>query len=150
MEEPKEQKADTGLVLKQVTVPLSEYQTLEQKAKRLKTIEESPNFLKNPEEFLRSLFDLIDDFERSLQAARAEGGRSALEEGLELILKKSKDLLKSQGIDAIPSLGVEFDPALHAFLHGESVPAEGPFIIKQEYRCGYRRGRFVLRKSLVE
>jgi molecular chaperone GrpE len=147
--ESKEEKPETGMVLKRVSVPLSEYRALERKANRLRTIEESPNFVKDPEAFFRSLFDLFDDFERSLQAARADGVCSGLEEGLELVLKKSKDLLKSQGIEVIPSVGVPFDPALHAFLHGERVLSGEPFVIEKEYRCGYRRGNIVLRKSLV-
>ena len=62
-------------------------------------------------EAIRPLFGVLDDFERALKAAPADGGDFV--KGIELIYSRFADTMRKLGLEPIESMGAKFDPNLH-------------------------------------
>jgi len=109
---------------------------------------------------VQQLLDVVDDFERSLEAARAAGAGAgedgaaqalaALVEGVGLVYAKLQEALARAGVEAIESVGKPFDEHEHEALMQQPV-AEGqePGIVVGEILKGYRMGDRVLRHARV-
>jgi len=103
------------------------------------------------------LLDILDDLERTLEAASPAEGTSdeppalvSLREGVTLVHKKFVDELERLGVEVIPSVGEPFDELLHDALMQQ--PAAGdmePGTILREVQKGYRLGDRVLRHAKV-
>ena len=101
------------------------------------------------EPLAKAMLPLVDDIERSLQAARSTQHLDALIEGLEMVHRKFLHALEQQGITPIEALGRAFDSAEHeaiASLPGD--PARKGTVIDQAER-GYRYRDRVLRYAKV-
>jgi len=109
---------------------------------------------------VQQLLDVVDDFERSLEAARAAGAGTgedgaaqalaALSEGVGLVYVKLQEALARAGVEVIESVGKPFDEHEHEALMQQPV-AEGqePGIVVGEILKGYRMGDRVLRHARV-
>jgi len=98
-------------------------------------------------EFIKELFDVLDNFERALESN--EDGKN-LRQGIEMIYKQYTDLLMKQGIKAIETREKKFDPYLHqAFITEESENVDEPQII-EELQRGYTLYDRLLRPALVK
>src|ERR1700736_152025 len=62
---------------------------------------------------LEKLIAIVDNFERGLEAARAEGGKSPVFSGMSMVLKQLMDFLDDSGLQPIDATGPKFDPNLH-------------------------------------
>jgi len=95
------------------------------------------------------ILDLVDNFERALDAAEKNSDFDSLKEGTRLIYQQVSDLLKKEGVEAIEAVGQKFDPNLHeAMMQVDSVEyPEG--IIAQEMVRGYKMNGKVIRHSKV-
>ncbi len=101
------------------------------------------------EQLLKELLPVVDNMERAIKAAQANGSDSALIQGVELTLKQLSGVLSKFGVQAIESAGQEFDPHTHqAVSYGPSteVPANR---VLEEFQKGYRLHDRVLRAAMV-
>jgi molecular chaperone GrpE len=101
------------------------------------------------EKIIISLLDVIDNFERALEAASTSTDFKALYQGMELTYQQLYDVLKKEGVEPIKAVGEIFDPNLHeAMMQIESDEyPEG--VIAQEISRGYKLNGRVIRFSKV-
>lgn len=103
---------------------------------------------------LTEMIDVLDDLERSLQAAEsaeADGaGFAALKTGVELVYAKFSEALVKFDVERIEAVGKPFDENLHEALMQQpgGDDAESGTVL-QELQPGYRRGEKVLRHAKV-
>ena len=105
---------------------------------------------------LESMLEVLDDFERSLEAARdlenAEDPAAAyksLKGGVEMVFRKFQDQLQSLGVEPIEAEGAPFDEQLHEAMMRQPSDEVEPGTVLQEIRKGYTMGDRVLRHSRV-
>ncbi len=101
------------------------------------------------EQLLKELLPVVDNLERAIKSARANGGESALIQGVELTLKQLSGILAKFGVQAIETTGQDFDPSAHqAVSYGPSndVPANK---VLDEFQKGYRLHDRILRAAMV-
>jgi len=108
---------------------------------------------------ISSLLDIIDDFERSLEATHkaeedVEGELSAtyvsLKSGVDLIYQKLQGELSRLGVEAIEAEGTPFDEDLHEAMMQQPAPeGQESGMVLTEIQRGYRMGDRVLRHARV-
>jgi molecular chaperone GrpE len=99
-------------------------------------------------EAIRPLLGTLDDFERALKAAPAEGGEFV--KGVELIYNRLVDALKKLGLEPVESVGKKFDPNQHhAVQKAESDEVEEDTVL-EEYQRGYNYRGKLLRPAMVK
>ena len=98
---------------------------------------------------LERLIAIVDNFELGLSAARAEGEKSPVYSGMNMVLKQLTDFLAENGLQPIDAEGQKFDPNLHeAIAHEASKDVAEGLVIRQTRR-GYRMKDRLLRPSSV-
>jgi molecular chaperone GrpE len=99
--------------------------------------------------FLERLIPILDNFELGIQAAKAGGSQSAVQDGLMMVLKQLQDFLASCGVETVDATGQHFDPNVHEAIAQEQNAeiAEG-FVIRQ-LRKGYRLKDRLIRPANV-
>ena len=103
---------------------------------------------------IQRLLDVLDDLERSIEAADrdAKDGTQqvALKEGVKLVFQKFQDELSRLGVEPIPAEGAHFNEEEHEAMMQQPAP-EGiePGTVIQELQKGYRMGDRILRHSKV-
>ena len=105
---------------------------------------------------IRTLLGVLDDFERSVDAADqmedvqdVESAYTSLKGGTEMVLQKFRDELKSLGVTPIQAEGEPFDEELHEAMMRQPMADVEPGTVVQEVRKGYRLGDRVIRYSRV-
>ncbi len=108
---------------------------------------------------VQQLLDVVDDFQRSLQATEQtekDGGTEgvsaylSLKNGVELVYQKLMDELKKMDVEPIDAVGQPFDEDYHeALMQQPAADGQEPGIILTEIQRGYRMGDRVLRHSKV-
>lgn len=105
---------------------------------------------------LESMLEVVDDFERSLEAAQdlddaedAEAAYESLKGGVEMVFRKFQDQLQSLGVEPIEAEGEPFDEQLHEAMMRQPSDEVEPGTVLQEVRKGYTMGDRVLRHSRV-
>jgi molecular chaperone GrpE len=101
-------------------------------------------------EFVGALLPVIDNFQRSLEAAREGGSVEALLDGLDRTLRGFESALAAIGVDLIRSVGERFDPGFHEAVDTIDVGAEEDGIVTREYSRGYNLGDRLLRPARVQ
>lgn len=102
------------------------------------------------EELFRELLPLVDNLDRSLDAARQSQSLEALLKGVELIRRGFGRLFENNEIAEIATDGVDFDPALHEAMMVEERDDVPDQSIVMELQKGYKMGERVLRPSMVK
>jgi molecular chaperone GrpE len=92
--------------------------------------------------------NVLDNFERALQAARASGATSIVE-GLEMVYKQLLDVLARHGVEPILAQGQPFSPDLHEAVSQQPSGEHPEGTVVAEYGRGYRLRDRVLRPSKV-
>lgn len=123
---------------------------------------EFDNFRKRSEKEKSSMFDMgarsiaekilpiVDNFERALQAAPAEGEGKAFADGVLMIYNQMIKTLEDLGVKAIECIDKPFDPNLHnAVMHVEDENF-GENVVVEELLKGYMYKDSVLRHSMVK
>lgn len=109
------------------------------------------------EDFYKSLvcetvlpfLNVLDNFERAVDAAEKEDGNSSVLDGIKMIKKQFEYALTSIGVEPIEAVGCEFDPEKHnAVMTGESDEKENTVI--EEFQKGYIFRDKVIRHSMVK
>lgn len=107
---------------------------------------------------VRQFLDLLDDFDRSIEAADQVEQKEAekpgpayyaLKEGVVLVYRKFQDELAKLGVQPIEAVGNPFDEYLHEAMMQREVEGTDPGIVIDELQKGYLMGARVLRHSKV-
>lgn len=108
-------------------------------------------------EVILPMLDVLDDFQRSIEAAEQlqeqddlEAAYESLKSGVEMVFDKFITELEGVGVEAIEAEGEPFDEELHEAMMQQPAPddvEEGTVL--QEIRRGYRLDDQVLRHSRV-
>ena len=100
-------------------------------------------------DFARSLLQVIDDFERTLQAAENAPEADSVVSGVKLVYEKLLKLLDDHHIEPIEALGQPFDPHVHEALMQEPCETLPPDSVLREIQRGYKLHDRVLRPARV-
>jgi molecular chaperone GrpE len=95
------------------------------------------------------LLEVLDNFERGLQADVDGNGARAFREGMELVYKRMREILARHGVEEIYPEGDEFDPRLHEAIHAAEEPGVPPNRVLQVAQKGYRISDRLLRPARV-
>ncbi|HEU5320089.1 MAG TPA: nucleotide exchange factor GrpE, partial [Methylomirabilota bacterium] len=105
-------------------------------------------FEQRHEALLLQFIDILDNFDRALEASQTAG--DSLVEGLILVRTQLLQMLQEEGLERIPVLGLPFDP--HVSEAVSTVPVDDPDqqgVVVQEMLRGYRIKGKVARASRV-
>ncbi len=98
---------------------------------------------------IERLLPIIDNFELGLDAARAEGEKSPIFSGMNMVLRQLMDFLSEHGVEAIDATGQQFDPNLHEAIAREPSDKYPEGVVIRQTRRGYRMKDRLLRPSSV-
>lgn len=105
---------------------------------------------------IEPMLEVLDDFERSIEAARdlaemdeARDAYESLKGGVEMVFRKFRDELHSFGVEPIDAEGKPFDETLHEAMMRQPTDEAEPGTVLQEIRKGYTMGDRVIRHSRV-
>ncbi len=100
-------------------------------------------------DLMRSLLGVLDDFERSLDAAgTAEDGKTIVE-GVRLVYQNFKKALSDHGLEPIEALAKPFDPHVHEAIMQQPAADCDPNTVLEEVAKGYRLKDRVIRPAKV-
>jgi len=100
-------------------------------------------------ELIRALLPVLDDFERSLAAARDTDNVASLVDGERLIQANLLKVLTDNGLARIEALHQPFDPHVHEALLQTPNEEHPPHTVLEEVSRGYRLRERVLRPAQV-
>jgi len=100
-------------------------------------------------ELLKALLAVVDDFERTLEAAADIDQAQAVIDGVKLVYDKLMKLLKDSSVEVIEALGKPFDPTEHAAVMQQLSADQEPGTVIQEVVRGYRHRDRILRPVQV-
>lgn len=102
------------------------------------------------EQLILKLLPIVDNFERTLQAAEAEHSYESLIEGVSLTLKSIRDVLEREGLQPIEAVGQEFNPELHEALMRVETDEYPENTVIDELEKGYTLNGKVIRPARVK
>lgn len=101
-------------------------------------------------ELVADLLPLLDNFDRSLEAAQ-QSSDTGVYEGLRLVREQFEQVLAGYGLERIVTEGERFDPELHEAIAVADVSSdEDDGRVIREWQAGYRFGERVLRAAKVQ
>ena len=99
------------------------------------------------ERVLSAMLPVLDSFDAALAIEPSTETEEQLLRGMRSTHSQLMDVLGREGLESIPSVGEPFDPEVHEAVMTSG--GDGPLVVADELRRGYRlRGR-VLRAALV-
>jgi len=119
---------------------------------RKRTEREKSEFIKYAnQELLIDFLDILDDLERSVDAAKASHeDYAAFLKGVEMVMAHVYDLLRKNDVKPIESKGKMFDPHCHEALMQEERDDMEEGSIVEEFQKGYMLGNRVIRTNKVK
>ncbi len=134
---------------------LREKAEAQNQARRLRADRDEAVHLANVH-FARSLLAVVDDLERTLEAAQAEGVASkkrtnaaALIEGVRIVYDHLLKVLGEHHVERIEAVGQPFDPTCHEAMTQQPSADHPNGTVLQEVQKGYRLKERVLRPARV-
>ena len=117
---------------------------------RKRQAQEREDLLKyGAENSLTKMIEVLDNFERGIQALESVDDCEKVKESFKLVYKQVTDTLTKLGLEEIKAEGEEFNPNFHeAVMQTPSEDIPENTVIK-ELRKGYKLGDKVLRPSMV-
>lgn len=101
-------------------------------------------------EIFKEFLEILDNFERALEAQESSGKEQSFRQGVDMIHRQIKDLLKKYDVKPLEETDSAFDPNIHqAFMTEKSDAVESPQIT-EVFQKGYRLGNRLLRPALVK
>lgn len=118
---------------------------------RKRTQKEKEDFVKYASErVVEALLPVLDNFERAVQASKANQDFNSFAQGVEMIFKQMQTTLAKEGLTAIEAVGQPFDPNLHeAVLQVDSEEYPENTVV-EELQKGYYLKEKVIRPSMVK
>lgn len=101
------------------------------------------------EEVITGLLEVIDNFERALEASTKSSDFKALQTGMQMIYNNFIDFLKKNGVEPIEAVSREFDPNVHEAVMQVASEEYPEGIIVSELTRGYKLKDKVIRFSKV-
>lgn len=123
----------------------ADYQNLQ----RRNTVERSEALRYANTELMKALVVVMDDFERSLQAAGDSNGLEAIMDGVQLVYQNLAKALKEHGLETIQAEGAPFDPEVHEALMNQPSMEAAPGTVLKEVAKGYQLRDRVIRPAKV-
>ncbi len=126
---------------------LAEFENVRKRSER-----EKIEFVKYAnEELLSQFLNVLDDLERSVEAAKANHqDYSAFLKGIEMVMAHIYEMLKKNNVKPIEAVGKKFDPHCHeALMQGETNEFEDD-VVMEEFQKGYKYGDRVVRTAKVK
>ena len=123
----------------------ADYQNLQRRS----AVERSEALRYANAELMKALVVVLDDFERSLQAARDSNRRDAIMDGVQLVYQNLVKALSEHGLEPIQAGGMPFDPGVHEALMSQSSKDAAPGTVLEEVAKGYRLRDRVIRPAKV-
>jgi molecular chaperone GrpE len=113
---------------------------------------EKLEFIKYANEGLLSEFlNILDDLERSVQAANAKHeDYEAFLKGVQMVMAHVYEMLKKNGVTPIEACGRPFDPHYHEVLMQEETPSHEDGVVLEEFQKGYIYNDRVIRSAKVK
>jgi molecular chaperone GrpE len=100
-------------------------------------------------DFTRELLVVVDDLERTQQAANNADNAQAVAEGVRIVYEHFLKVLRGRSIEPIEALYQPFDPDLHEAVMQQPSAEHAAGTVIQELARGYRMGARVIRPSKV-
>jgi len=100
-------------------------------------------------DFARSLLTIIDDFERTFEAAKTAESVTAVVEGLRIVYDHLLKLLRDHGVELIEAQNRKFDPFEHEAMAQQPSDECPAGMVLSVQRRGYRMHERVLRPAGV-
>ena len=100
------------------------------------------------EDIVKSLLEVLDNFERALDASQDDG--SKFREGMEMIFKQLTGALEKAGVSEIKALGEDFDPNFHNAVMMEETDEYESNKVSGVMQKGYTLNSRVIRPSMVK
>lgn len=113
---------------------------------------ERENLLKyGNEKVLSGLIEVVDNFERTLEALVAEKDEKIVNiaNGIKMVRDQLTDVLKKNGLETVKSVGEIFDPNFHEALAQQPADGKEDQEIITEYQKGYLLNGRLLRAAKV-
>lgn len=131
----------------------AEFQNFRRRMQR----EKKKFFRSGKKEVILPMLDVLDDFQRSIEAAEQlqeqediEAAYESLKSGVEMVFEKFLTELEGIGVEPIEAEGEPFDETLHEAMMQQPAPDDvEPGTVLQELQRGYRLDEQVLRHSRV-
>ncbi len=101
------------------------------------------------EGLITDMLPVVDDFERSLKAAKASKEFESLYKGIELIYQKLVKHLEKRGVKSFETVGKEFDVEFHDALLQMPREDVAPHTVLEEVEKGYTLHDKVIRHAKV-
>ncbi len=98
---------------------------------------------------VRELLPALDNLERALAAAGADGQGGHLLEGMRLVRDDLGGALARAGVESFTSQGERFDPELHEAIAQHEVAGAVPGTVIEVYQAGYRMNGTLIRPARV-
>ncbi len=98
---------------------------------------------------MKSMLSVMDDFERSLEAAKSSDDLQALVDGIHLIYDNLSQALRAHGLESIEALHQPFDPNVHEAMLQKPSAEHPPGTVVEQIAKGYRLRDRVLRPARV-
>ena len=103
------------------------------------------------EELLVKFLGILDDLERSVEAAKVKHeDYDAFLKGIEIVMSHIHDIFKKNGVKAMEVKGKPFDPHCHEILMQEERSDCEDGIVLEEFQKGYLLGERVVRTAKVK
>ncbi|UCE59969.1 MAG: nucleotide exchange factor GrpE [Phycisphaerales bacterium] len=100
-------------------------------------------------ELMRSLVGVLDDFERSLEAAQDSDNLASVVDGVRLVYDNFLKALRLHGLESIQAAGEAFDPHIHEAMMQQPSDDHPSNTVLQEVAKGYRLRDRILRPAKV-
>ncbi len=101
------------------------------------------------DELLLQVISIMDNFNRTLQAAESTHTYESLLEGVNLTVRQMKEMLEREGVQEISAVGEEFNPEVHEAVMREETDEYPENTIIDEFEKGYIINGRVLRPARV-
>lgn len=105
---------------------------------RRQAIEERSELLRyGGERLVIPLLDVLDNFERALNAPTNADNLESFRQGVEMTAREFRAALNSYGVKEVPAEGKPFDPSMHEAVTSIASPGHEPGTVVQVYRSAY-------------
>ncbi len=102
------------------------------------------------EQLILKLLEVLDDFDRALEASEVSRECETLRSGLDLTSKKLHGILEAEGLSRIEAVGKVFDPLKHEALLVEHSDEHSEDVVIGELDKGYELRSKVIRPCKVK